>query len=384
VRKRPGGPGALYAGEEHPRHPGLIRGYVSRWEGGEPQMGQSQNQHMAKRILTGDRPTGPLHLGHYVGSLATRLQLQHDYETFVEIADVQALTDHCREPEVVRDGVRQVAMDYLAVGIDPEVTTIFVQSLVSKIAELTIYYLNLVTLSRLQRNPTVKDEMRQKGYGNDVPVGFLAYPIGQAADITIMKAHLVPAGEDQAPMIEQTREIVRGFNMLYQPLLVEPERLVSNFPSLPGIDGKAKMSKTAGNASYLADDPETVTRKGMRMYTDPTRLHPTDPGHVEGHPLFIYHDACNPNREEVEELRHRYARGRVGDVEVKQKLASALNTFLDPIRERRRIYERDAKLLDGIVYEGSRKARGEAQKTMEAVREALKLYRSTIRDSAAA
>jgi tryptophanyl-tRNA synthetase len=304
-----------------------------------------------------------------------RLQLQHEYETFIEIADQQALTDHFRHPEVVRDSVRQVIIDYLAVGIDPKVATIFLQSLVPEIAELTLYYLNLVSLARLQRNPTVKAEMRQRGFGSDVPAGFLLYSVSQAADMTILRANIVPAGEDQAPMLEQTREIVRTFNALYRPVLVEPELLTSGFPRLPGIDGRTKMSKTAGNAIYLTDGSEAVTRKVMQMYTDPLRRHATDPGRVEGNPVFIYHQAFNANRSEVAELQERYVKGQVGDVEVKQRLAHALNTFFEPIRERRRSYERDPGLLDDILSDGSRRARREAQKTMEAVRQALKLYR---------
>ncbi len=328
---------------------------------------------MKKRILTGDRPTGRLHLGHYVGSLANRVRLQHEYETFILIADIQALTDNFEHPEKVRENALEVALDYLAVGIDPSIATIVVQSGVPQIAELTVFYMNLVTLARLERNPTVKEEMRQKGFGSEVPVGFLAYPISQAADITFVQAHLVPVGEDQLPMIEQTREIVRRFNTLYNAKLVEPEGLVSSFGRLPGTDGKAKMSKSLGNVIYLSDSPETVTKKVMGMYTDPTRLRGTDPGHVEGNPVFIYHDAFNPDKDEVEELKTRYRAGKVGDVEVKKKLAAALNNFLDPIRKRRKEYEHHKRRVEEILAQGTARAREEGEKTLSIIRKAMRI-----------
>jgi len=292
-----------------------------------------------KRILTGDRPTGRLHLGHYVGSLVNRVALQEEYETFVLIADVQALTDHFEHPEILQQNIREVVKDYLAVGIDPEKSTILVQSLIPEIAELAVYYLNLVTVARLQRNPTVKDEMQQKGFEQNLPAGFLVYPVHQAADITIFNADLVPVGKDQLPMIEQTVEIVRRFNTLYAQVLVEPQAKVGEFARLPGTDGQAKMSKSIGNAIYLSDNAKEVEAKVMRMYTDPTRLRATDPGHIEGNPVFVYHDAFNPNKEEVADLKARYVAGKVGDVEVKKKLARALNDFLAPIRERRARYD---------------------------------------------
>jgi tryptophanyl-tRNA synthetase len=326
-----------------------------------------------KRILTGDRPTGRLHLGHYVGSLVNRVMLQEEYETFILIADVQALTDHFEHPEILQQNIREVTKDYLAVGIDPVRSTIFIQSMIPEIAELAVYYLNLVTVARLQRNPTVKDEMQQKGFEQNLPAGFLVYPVHQAADITIFNADLVPVGKDQLPMIEQTVEIVRRFNALYAPVLVEPQAKVGEFARLPGIDGQAKMSKSLGNAIYLADDAKTVEAKVMRMYTDPTRLRATDPGHIEGNPVFIYHDAFNPNKEEVADLKERYVQGRVGDVEVKKKLAKALNAFLDPIRERRAKYEQDEKAIDEILKEGTRRARAVAQETMHQVRRAMKI-----------
>ncbi|MCG3112670.1 MAG: tryptophan--tRNA ligase [Candidatus Manganitrophus sp. SB1] len=326
-----------------------------------------------KRILTGDRPTGRLHLGHYVGSLVNRVKLQEEYETFILIADVQALTDHFEHPEILQQNIREVTKDYLAVGIDPGKSTIFIQSLIPEIAELSVYYLNLVTVARLQRNPTVKDEMQQKGFEQNLPAGFLVYPVHQAADITIFNADLVPVGKDQLPMIEQTVEIVRRFNALYAPVLVEPQAKVGEFARLPGIDGQAKMSKSLGNAIYLADDAKAVEAKVMRMYTDPTRLRATDPGHIEGNPVFVYHDAFNPDREEVADLKERYVQGKVGDVEVKKKLAKALNAFLDPIREQRARYDQDEKAIDEILKEGTRRARAVAQETMGQVRRAMKI-----------
>ena len=328
---------------------------------------------MRKRILTGDRPTGKLHLGHHVGSLANRVRLQKEYETFILIADVQALTDNFERPEILKVNLMEVAMDYLAVGIDPEITTIMIQSRIPQIAELTVYYMNLVALAWLQRNPTVKAEIQQKNFDADVPLGFLAYPVSQAADITVFGAHLVPVGEDQLPMIEQTREIVRKFNALYGKILVEPEAMVGNVSRLPGIDGKAKMSKSLDNAIYLSDNADTVTEKVMRMYTDPTRIHPTDPGHVEGNPVFTYHDVFNPDKTAVAELKERYAKGTVGDVEVKKTLASSLNLFLDPIRERRRAYEKHPKMVREILEEGTRRGLAAAEKTMEEVRRAMQV-----------
>lgn len=335
--------------------------------------GEHQGKIVKKRILTGDRPTGRLHLGHYIGSLANRVKLQDQFETFILIADVQALTDNFEHPEKVRDNVLEVALDYLAVGIDPSKTTIAIQSGVPQIAELTIFYMNLVTLARLERNPTVKEEMRQKGFGSDIPVGFFSYPISQAADITFVQAHLVPVGEDQLPMIEQTREIVRRFNQLYKTRLVEPEAMVGNFGRLPGTDGKAKMSKSLGNVIYLSDSAAVVSKKVMGMYTDPTRLRATDPGHVEGNPVFTYHDAFNPNLDEVEDLKNRYRAGKVGDVEVKQRLVTTLNEFLDPIRKRREGFERHRESVGKILAEGTDRACQEGEKTMALVRKAMSI-----------
>jgi tryptophanyl-tRNA synthetase len=326
---------------------------------------------MKKRILTGDRPTGPLHLGHYVGSLANRVRLQHEYDTYILLADVQALTDNFEHPEKVAANVREVALDYLAVGIDPAVSTIVVQSLVPEIAELTVFYSNLVTVARLERNPTTKDEIRQKGMEDKVTYGFLGYPVSQAADITFVQAHLVPVGDDQLAHIELTRDIVGHFNRIYGDTIVEPEGLISSYPRLPGTDGGGKMSKSLNNAIYLSDDAETVRKKVMSMYTDPTRLRATDPGHVEGNPVFALHDAFNPDTARVEEMKALYRQGGIGDVQVKKELVAALNAFLDPIRERRQEAARDMSRIDEILIEGTRKSRVLARETLRAVRNAM-------------
>jgi tryptophanyl-tRNA synthetase len=328
---------------------------------------------MKKRILTGDRPTGPLHLGHYVGSLANRVRLQHEYDTYILLADVQALTDNFEHPEKVSANVREVALDYLAVGIDPAVSTIVVQSLVPEIAELTVFYSNLVTVARLERNPTTKDEIKQKGMEDQVTYGFLGYPVSQAADITFVQAHLVPVGDDQLPHIELTRDIVARFNRVYGDTIVEPEALISNFPRLPGTDGQGKMSKSLNNAIYLSDDAETVRKKVMSMYTDPTRLRATDPGHVEGNPVFAYHDAFNPDVARIAEMKELYRQGGIGDVQVKKELVAALNTFLDPIRTRRAEAARDMARVDEMLIEGTRKSRVRARETLVAVRNAMGL-----------
>ncbi|MGB6562315.1 MAG: tryptophan--tRNA ligase [Candidatus Binataceae bacterium] len=328
---------------------------------------------MEKRILTGDRPTGPLHLGHYVGSLQNRVRLQHDYDTYILIADIQALTDNFEHPEKLEANVFEVALDYLAVGLDPERIKIVVQSMVPELSELTTYFMNLVTVATLERNPTVKEEIKQRNFKRGVPVGFWSYPISQAADIAIFKAELVPVGEDQLPMIEQTREIVRRFNSLYKKVLVEPRAMLGQMARLPGTDGGAKMSKSLGNCIYLGDPTETVRKRVMSMFTDPTRIHPTDPGHVEGNPVFTYHDVFNPDKAEVEELKERYRKGTVGDVEVKQKLYDALEAFLRPIRERRGEFAAKPARVREIIMEGTRKGRVVAQSTMDEVRAAMKL-----------
>jgi tryptophanyl-tRNA synthetase len=328
---------------------------------------------MKKRILTGDRPTGKLHLGHLVGSLQNRVKLQDEYEQYVMIADVQALTDNFENPQKVRDNIRELGLDYLAVGLDPSKTTILIQSMIPEIAELTVFYLNLVTLERVLRNPTVKDEIKQKGYEKNIPAGFAVYPVSQAADITAFGAHLVPVGEDQLPMIEQTREIARKFNSLYGNVLVEPEALVGEIKRLPGTDGGAKMSKSLGNCIYLADDEKTVYEKVMRMYTDPKRVHPTDPGDPTGNPVFVYHEAFNSNRDEVEDFKNRYREGKIGDVEIKRRLAEEINKMLTPMRERRKMFESKPDEVDKILKEGTERARETAKETMKLVKKAMKI-----------
>ena len=328
---------------------------------------------MKKRILTGDRPTGRLHLGHYVGSLANRVKLQDEYEQFVLIADVQALTDNFADPSKVCDSIRGLVLDYVAAGIDPEKSTIVVQSKIPAIAELTIFYLNLVTLNRVLRNPTVKSEIDQKGFGESIPAGFAMYPVSQAADITAFGADLVPVGEDQLPMIEQTREIAHKFNSLYGETLKEPEALLGDFPRLVGLDGKAKMGKSLGNCIYLSDSEEEVNKKVRSMYTDPTRLKPTDPGHVEGNPVFIYHDAFNTNKEEVDDLKKRYIAGTVGDVEVKEKLAIAINKMLSPMRARMADLENNPGKIEEILRNGVKRGREVSEETLTQVKEAMKI-----------
>jgi len=328
---------------------------------------------MRKRILTGDRPTGPLHLGHYVGSLQNRVRLQDEYDTFVLIADVQALTDNFERPEMLEANVIEVTLDYLAVGLDPEKVKIVVQSMVPELTELTIYFMNLVTVATLERNPTLKEEIKQRNFTKGIPVGFWSYPISQAADISIFKADLVPVGEDQLPMIEQTREIVRRFNRLYKKILIEPRAMLGKVPRLPGTDGGTKMGKSLGNCINLGDSPEQVRKRVMSMFTDPLRIHATDPGRVEGNPVFTYHNIFNPDKAEVEDLEERYRMGTVGDVEVKEKLFKALNTFLEPIRERRNQFAAKPGQVREIIIEGTRKGRELAQQTMEEVRAAMKI-----------
>lgn len=325
-------------------------------------------------VLTGDRPTGPLHLGHYVGSLQQRVKLQDEHTQFVMIADLQALTDNVDNPEKVRNNVLQVGLDYLAVGIDPKKTTFFIQSMIPQIAELTIVYLNLVTVNRLKRNPTVKTEIQQKEFGESLTAGFLMYPVHQAADITVVKANLVPVGEDQLPMIEQTNEIVRAFNRIYQKeVLVEAKGLISSVPRLPGIDGKAKMGKSLGNAIYLSDSADEVARKVMQMYTDPNHIHVADPGKVEGNMVFTYLDIFDTRKDEVAALKAQYEQGGLGDVKIKKRLIEVLNAFLDPIRDRRAQFAQDPGAVMKIMFEGTEKTRDIGAKTMAEVRAAIKL-----------
>lgn len=327
-----------------------------------------------KIVLTGDRPTGPLHLGHYVGSLAQRLILQEQYKQYVMIADVQALTDNFDHPEKVRKNILEVALDYLAIGINPEKTSIFIQSLIPEIAELTMFYLNLVTVSRLKRNPTVKSEMQQKGYGDAVPAGFLMYPISQAADITIVKGTIVPVGEDQLPMIEQTNEILRTFNRLYKTeVFPEVEAIVGSVGRLPGIDGAAKMGKSLGNAIYLSDDADTISKKVMLMYTDPDHIRVEDPGKVEGNVVFAYLDIFDTDKTEVAALKEQYQKGGLGDVKLKRRLIDILNNFLEPIRKSRLEYQKDEPAVYSILSKGTKEVREVAKQTMIDVRKAMQL-----------
>lgn len=325
-------------------------------------------------ILTGDRPTGPLHLGHYVGSLRGRVGLQHQHKQFIMIADIQALTDNAENPEKVRKNILEVALDYLAVGIDPTITTIFIQSLVPELAELTMYYLNLVTVARLQRNPTIKDEIVQRGFESSIPAGFLMYPISQAADITAFKADLVPVGSDQLPMTEQTNEIVRSFNRIYDcSVLVEPKALLSSVPRLPGTDGKGKMSKSIGNVISLRDSVADVTKKVKMMYTDSKHLRVEDPGNVEDNPVFAYLDAFDPDKVALEAMKDHYKRGGLGDITVKKRLLEVLLAELDPIRTRREQFAKDPAYVMRILKEGSEAARKVASQTLKEVRKAMKI-----------
>ena len=354
---------------------------------------------MAKIILTGDRPTGRLHLGHFVGSLRRRVELQNSGEfdkIFIMIADAQALTDNADNPEKVRQNIIEVALDYLSVGLDPAQSTLFIQSQVPELCELAFYYMNLVTVQRLQRNPTVKAEIALRGFAEGaaegdtaqrqgIPVGFFTYPISQASDITAFKATTVPVGEDQEPMIEQTREIVHKFNAVYGETLVEPEILLPDNAAclrLPGTDGKAKMSKSLNNCIYLSDTADEVKKKVMGMYTDPDHLRVEDPGKIEGNTVFTYLDAfCRPEHfaaylpdyPSLDELKEHYRRGGLGDVKVKKFLIAVLNETLDPIRERRRYYEERIEWVYDVLHKGSETAREEAARTLHDVREAMKI-----------
>lgn len=329
-----------------------------------------------KVILTGDRPTGKLHLGHYIGSLRNRVEMQNSgkYESFIMIADQQALTDNARNPEKIRNSLIQVALDYLSVGLDPAKSTIFVQSQIPALAELNLYYLNLVTVSRLERNPTVKAEIQQKNFERSIPAGFFTYPVSQAADITAFKAELVPVGDDQEPMLEQTREIVRTFNSIYQKqVLVEPEGVFppKGMGRLPGLDGNAKMSKSLGNAIYLSDDADTLRKKVMSMYTDPNHIHVEDPGQVEGNMVFTYLDVFDDDKQKVAELKEHYQAGGLGDVKIKRYLNEVLEAKLAPIRAKRAEYEADVAAVYKMLKEGSAKANEVANQTLAEVRAAI-------------
>ena len=344
---------------------------------------------MGKIILTGDRPTGKLHLGHYVGSLRRRVQLQNegDYERmFVFMADVQALTDNADNPEKIRQNIVEVALDYLSAGLNPDKCTLYIQSCIPELSELTTYLMNIVSVSRVQRNPTVKTEVKMRGFeNNSIPLGFFCYPVSQAADIAAFKATTVPAGEDQAPMIELTRELVARFNQTYAPVLVEPslmlpENLVQR--RLPGTDGKEKMSKSLGNCIYLSDDAKTVEQKVKSMYTDPTHLNVSDPGHIEGNAVFTYLDAFATNQDfadfwpefkTLDELKDAYTHGGIGDMKCKKMLTKVINRMLDPIRARRHEYEQDIPEIFNILRRGSDAAREAAAQTMDEVRNAMRI-----------
>lgn len=330
-----------------------------------------------KVVLTGDRPTGKLHIGHYVGSLKERVKMQNSgkYNMFIMIADQQALTDNARDPEKIHNSLIQVALDYLAVGLDPAKSTMYIQSQIPALSELNMYYLNLVTVSRLERNPTVKAEIQQKNFDRSIPAGFLTYPVSQTADITAFKGELVPVGDDQEPMMEQAREIVRSFNNIYGDVLVEPKGV---FPPkgqgrIPGLDGNAKMSKSLGNAIYLSDDEKTLQKKVMSMYTDPTHIHVEDPGHIEGNVVFTYLDIFDPDKEHVQELKDQYQAGGLGDVKIKRYLFEVLNNELKPIRERREEFAKDIPAVYDMLKQGCADANEVANQTLAEVRHAMGL-----------
>jgi len=326
---------------------------------------------MKKRILTGDRPTGPLHLGHYVGSVMNRVRLQNEYETFIIIADVQALTTNFEHPEKLKQDVYNVALDNLACGIDPKISTIFIQSLIPEIAELTIYYSMFVSVNLLSHNPTIKTEAKQHGFEHRKTYGFLGYPVSQAADITFCRAHLVPVGSDQLPHIELTRRIVRRFNELYEPVLVEPEPLISSVPRLMGLDGNAKMSKSLGNCINLIDSPKVVAEQISKAITDPARIHATDPGHPDVCNIFSYQKVFNPDF--IKELEENCKKGAIGCVACKKILINVINELLAPIQQKRAEYEKDLSVVNDIINQGTKRAKQEAELTMELVRKAIKI-----------
>ncbi len=325
---------------------------------------------MKERILTGDRITGKLHLGHYVGSLKNRVELQTQYETYLILADVQALTTHFEKPELIKQNLRNVALDYLSAGINPDSATIFIQSLIPEIAELTTYFSMFVTVNSLRHNPTIKAEATERGF-QDMYYGFLGYPVSQAADITFCKATLVPVGEDQVPHIEQTRKIVRRFNQLYKPVLLEPKPLVGDVPRLVGLDGNNKMSKSLGNTIDLDSTQEEVSEKIKKATTDPARIHKTDIGHPEICPVYAYHQAFR--KESSDEIYESCTKGQIGCMECKRKISQSINDLLEPMRERRRMYQNDSKKVDEILMSGTEKARLVAKETMQEIREAMSM-----------
>ena len=332
----------------------------------------AQPKPTRKRILTGDRPTGPLHVGNYVGTLANRVKLQDEFETFLLVADHHMLTTRLDDLGEIQQNIRDDVIDNLAVGVDPEKVTYLLQSLVPQIPELHLYFSMLVSVPRVQRIPTLKDQLRDHGLAQPT-YGLLGYPILQAADILIVKGEMVPVGKDQESHIELTREIARKFNELFAPIFPEPKSLIPDVGLLPGTDGREKMGKSLGNAIYFADDPKAVEKKVMSMYTDPNRIRATDPGKVEGNPVFVYHDNFNPDKAEVEDLKRRYREGKVGDVEVKRRLLAVLESFLAPIRARRAELAAKPKLVDELLSAGSERGRREATETLREVRHAMKL-----------
>ena len=330
------------------------------------------------RLLTGDRPTGRLHVGHYAGSIANRLKLQEEgkYESFVFIADTQALTDNFDNPSKVKESVKELMLDYLACGLDPNKTTLFIQSGIPELTELTMYYLNLVTLARLERNPTVKTEIKERGFGSNIPVGFLTYPVSQASDITAFEAKVVPCGEDQQPLVEQCREIVRSFNRIYGEVLVEPKEILSskkNERRLVGTDGNAKMSKSLNNCIYLSDSPEEIKKKVMSMYTDPNHIRVEDKGDTKNNPVFIYLDVFGKDKEKIAQMKEHYERGGLGDVVCKKYLNEVMQEFIKPIREKREQLEKDFSKVEEVFKNGSVRAKEVAQSTLEKVRKAMQL-----------
>ena len=331
-------------------------------------------KEIERTVLTGDRPTGKLHLGHFMGSINNRLELQEEGgENFYMVADVQALTDNADNPEKVRGAVMEVALDNLACGMDPKKTTMFIQSQVPEIAELTVFFLNLVTVSRLKQNPTVKNEIKQKGFGENVPAGFLAYPVSQAADILTFKATCIPVGGDQLPVLEQANEIVDTFNRLYGKTFERIKPLVSVNGRMPGLDGKAKMSKSLNNAIFLSDSTKEIEQKVMQMYTDPKHIHASDPGKVEGNVVFMYLDVFDTNQTELAELKKQYKKGGLGDVVLKKRLAAILNEKFTPIREKREELARNPKHVMDILHDGTKAARQTAKKTLDDVRTHMKI-----------